>query len=305
MKRFYSSRELAEVFSVNESTIKRWADTGYIECVKTKGGHRRFPIQSVMRFVQESKMEVPELASQLFASQELRSNLVAGNTDVLVPKLKAALLAGDLTESLTLLRAGLASKPNLLGLFSDVVFPVLTDIGNAWAAGKLTIDAEHLASQTIRDALTRLQSSIHTDPSQGNVALLSCFEGQLHDIVLSCVSIYLRSKGWQVFNLGQSTPTDSLLRAVKTRKPHLVLISALTIDQERKFVLAVNHKIAPSVHRSGAKLAIGGPGLKSRFSGRLHADFVSESVYDLEDISLPVHYQYPSSKSPKPPAKKS
>ena len=290
MKRFYSSRELAEVFSVNESTIKRWSDAGYIECIRTKGGHRRFPIQSVMRFVQESKMDVPELASQLFANQELRSNLVAGNTDVLAPKLKAAALAGDLSESLAILRAGLASKPNLLALFNEVVFPVLTEIGTEWAAGKLTVDMEHLASQTVRDALTRLQSSIHNDAPHGRFALLSCFEGQLHDIVLSCTSIYLQSRGWKVYNLGQSTPTDSLLRAVKSHKPHLVLLSVLNIEQERKFVLAVNNKIVPAVHRCGAKLAIGGSRMKSRFAGRLHADFLSESILDLQEISAPDQY---------------
>ena len=290
MKRFYSSRELAEVFSVNESTIKRWSDTGYIECLRTKGGHRRFPIQSVMRFVQENKMDVPELASQLFARQDLRSNLVAGNTDVLAPKFRAAALAGGLFESLSILRAGLASKPNLLALFSEVLFPVLTQIGDEWAAGKLSIDVEHLASQTIRDSLTRLQSSIHNDTPHGRVALLSCFEGQLHDIVLSCASIYLQSRGWKVYNLGQSTPTDSLLRALKAHKPHLVLLSALSIEQERRFVLTVNQKIVPAVRRCGAKLAIGGPHFKSRYSRRLRADVLLESILDLQEIAAPDQY---------------
>lgn len=290
MKRFYSSRELAEVFSVNESTIKRWSNTGYIQCIRTKGGHRRFPIQSVMRFVQESNMDVPELASQLFANQGLHSNLVAGNTDVLVPRLKSAALHGNLNESLTIVRAGLASKPNLLALFDEVVFRVLTEIGDDWAAGKLTIDAEHLASQTIRDALTRLQSSIRHDAPNGLVALLSCLDGQLHDIVLSCASIYLQSRGWRVYNLGQSTPTESLIRALKTHKPHLVLLSALNIELERRLVVAVNSKIAPAVHRSGAKLAIGGSQMKSRFSGRLRVDFLSESILDLQEISAPGQY---------------
>ena len=290
MKRFYSSSELAEAFSVNESTVKRWADSGYIECLRTKGGHRRFPIQSVMRFVQESKMDVPELASQLFGSPELRSDLFAGVTDALAPKLKAAALDGDINQSLAILRAGLASKPNLLALFNDIVFRVLTEIGDEWAAGKMTVDIEHLASQTLRSALTQLQSSIHNEESNGRIALLSCIDGQLHDIVLSCTSIYLQSRGWKVFNLGQSTPTKSLLHAVKTHKPHLVLLSAINIGQERRFVLSVNKEIAPVVHRYGAKLAIGGSRVKSRFSGKLTADFLSESILDLHEISAPDQY---------------
>lgn len=285
MKRFYSSRDLAELLSVNESTVKRWSDIGYINCVRTKGGHRRFPIQSVIRFVQESKMEVPELAAQMFSSRDLQANLVAGNTDVLAPRLKEAALAGDLAESLSILRAGLAAKPNLLSLYSDVVFSPLVEIGEEWAAGKLSVDAEHLASQTIRDAVVRLQSSVHGKPSIGLTAVLACYEGELHDIVLHCVASYLQAQGWTVLNLGQSTPVDSLINAIKKRKPQLVVVSARVLEHERRYLRAINQKIFPAAHRLGARVAVGGPEMKSRFGDRLRTDFVSHSILDLETIA--------------------
>jgi excisionase family DNA binding protein len=291
MKRYYSSRELAEIFAVNESTIKRWSDTGYIECNRTKGGHRRFSIQSVMQFVQQNKLEVPELAARLFTGQDLRTNLVAGNTDVLVPRLKEAALAGNLGEALGILRAGLASKPNLLALYEEVVFPVLVHIGDDWASKAITIDVEHLASLTIRDAIIRLQSSIHREPENGLSALLACYEGQLHDIVLQCVASYLQSRGWKTLNLGQSTPTPSILAAIKKRKPDLIVLSALVVDREKKFLRDVNQKIVPVSHRVGATLAVGGAKMKSKYGDRLKSDFVSESIADFEEISNPKHYQ--------------
>jgi len=289
MKRIYSSRDLAELLSVNESTVKRWSDTGYISCVRTKGGHRRFPIQSVIRFVQENKMEVPELAAQMFSSWDLQANLVAGNTDVLAPPLKEAALAGDLAESLSILRAGLAAKPDLLSLYSDVVFPPLVDIGHEWAAGNLTVDAEHLASRTIRDAVVRLQSSVYRKPSNGLTAVLACYEGELHEIVLHCIASYLQAEGWAVLNLGQSTPVDSLVNAIRRRKPQLVAVSAHLPEHERRFVRAINQKVFPAAHRLGARLAVGGPEMRSRFGDRLRADFVSESILDLETIADPRH----------------
>jgi methanogenic corrinoid protein MtbC1 len=291
MKRYYSSRDLAEMLSVNESTIKRWSDTGYIQCNRTKGGHRRFSLQSVIQFVQQNKLELPELAAQMFTGQDIRTNLVAGNTDVLVPRLKEAALGGNLAESLGILHAGLASKLNLLALYEDVVFPVLREIGDDWASHSITIDVEHLASQTIRDAIVRLQSSIHREPENALAALLVCFEGQLHDIVLQCVASYLQSRGWKTMNLGQSTPTASVLSAIKKRKPDLVVLSALFVDRKKKFVRDVNTKIYPTTHRIGAKLMVGGAKMKSMFGDRLKADLVSDSIHDLIELSDPKLYR--------------
>lgn len=53
MSRVYSTRELADLCSVNEWTIKRWADSGRLTCIKTPGGHRKFKMQDVVIFLQQ------------------------------------------------------------------------------------------------------------------------------------------------------------------------------------------------------------------------------------------------------------
>lgn len=282
MKRYYSSRELAEYLAVNESTVKRWSDGGAIECIRTRGGHRRFPLQSVLRFVQENKMEVPDLAAQVFAQQELRTNLVAGNTDVLAPRLRTAALVGGLADALSILRAAMASKPDVLALYEDVVFPVLRQIGNDWASGAISVDQEHLATTTIKDTLAGLQSSLHQEPSTGESALLACSEGETHDIVLQCIASYLTVKGWKVINLGQNTPTRSLVEAIRRYKPSLVAVSALVVQHERKFLRDINQTVHKAARRSGAKLIVGGSEMRSKFGNRLKADLVSESMKDIK-----------------------
>src|SRR2546423_349712 len=42
MKQSFSTKELAEMWDVSESTVKRWADAGALRCRKTVGGHRKF-----------------------------------------------------------------------------------------------------------------------------------------------------------------------------------------------------------------------------------------------------------------------
>jgi excisionase family DNA binding protein len=54
---YYSSKDLARIFSVNESTIKRWADSGKLSCFRTVGNHRRFPLDMVMEFVSRYNLQ--------------------------------------------------------------------------------------------------------------------------------------------------------------------------------------------------------------------------------------------------------
>ena len=48
--RSLTSAEVAARLSVSPSTVKRWADEGLIESLRTAGGHRRFTAASVVRF---------------------------------------------------------------------------------------------------------------------------------------------------------------------------------------------------------------------------------------------------------------
>ena len=45
--RYLSSKDVAEILGINISTLKRWTDSGIIECSKTAGGHRKFTMQNV------------------------------------------------------------------------------------------------------------------------------------------------------------------------------------------------------------------------------------------------------------------
>lgn len=41
--------EVASLFRVTPKTVTRWAEAGKLSAVRTLGGHRRFPVQEVLR----------------------------------------------------------------------------------------------------------------------------------------------------------------------------------------------------------------------------------------------------------------
>lgn len=66
---YYSPKDLARIFSVNESTIKRWADSGKIRCFRTVGKHRKFPFEAISEFAARYHMEFilpPESMKEAF-----------------------------------------------------------------------------------------------------------------------------------------------------------------------------------------------------------------------------------------------
>ena len=291
MKTIFSTTEVAELLSVNESTVKRWSDSGHIECTKTRGGHRRFPIPSIMRFIQENKMELPEIASRLFDKREIHAQLLVGNSHPIISEIKKAGLEGDVETVLSLLRISFAANPDLLEVYSEILFPPLVEIGEDWASGAISVDMEHLASNTIREAVLRLQSDIHYKDHNGLTAICSSFEGEQHDMALYCVSSYLTAEGWHVYHLGADTPTGDLIRAINRRRPNLVVVHATIIEDEWKFLSHVSENILPAVHRIGGKLVLGGNNLEERFGKKLKADAIATSILEFRAIGNPSEFR--------------
>lgn len=284
MKNNYSTRELAEILSVNESTVKRWADSGFIECLKTKGGHRKFPIRSVLKFIHENQMNVPALSFAEFEKKDVQAHLSAGFVDVLVAPLKRAALQGDSFEVQRLMRAGFVSQPDILLLYTQLVFPALVEIGLDWENKKLGVDAEHLATEAIKSALVRFQSEIHLKSPNGLTAVVTCFDGEIHDIAITCIASFLTSEGWRVYHLGQDIPTDDLALFVMAKKPDLLAISADIIENEKLFVSDINNKIVPAASKAGALTIVGGPNIPARYAGRLKCDTLSENIADVKQV---------------------
>jgi len=50
-KRHYTSKELGYLLGVRSGTVAKWTNDKKIKCVKTPGGHRRYPKSEVERIM--------------------------------------------------------------------------------------------------------------------------------------------------------------------------------------------------------------------------------------------------------------
>jgi MerR family transcriptional regulator, light-induced transcriptional regulator len=106
----------------------------------------------------------------------------------------------------------------------DVVVPCLRRIGERWAAGTVTIGAEHFASNLLRARLGVLAQG--WGQGIGPRAVLACVPGEQHDLGLFVFGIVLHRRGWRVEYLGADTPVADIAAAVTTTAADLAVIAA-------------------------------------------------------------------------------
>lgn len=47
----YTLKEACKLLGISQQTLRRWEKTGKIKCVRTEGGHRRFPVEEIARIL--------------------------------------------------------------------------------------------------------------------------------------------------------------------------------------------------------------------------------------------------------------
>ena len=57
-KRYYKTREVAEMLMVSAITVRNWVRSGKLRAERTLGGHRRFLHKDVLRFAEENGLKL-------------------------------------------------------------------------------------------------------------------------------------------------------------------------------------------------------------------------------------------------------
>ena len=287
MKRSYSTTELAKMWGVSESSIKRWADAGTIKCQKTVGGHRKFDLDDVLEFQNRSGLVIKD---PLFNKAILKSE----------PEIEEPLATLDLTELSHLylkaavegrtVRASATVKETymrgvaLVSIAEEIIRPAMQKIGEMWSEGNASVFEEHLVTSATERALAELNSVMARKQSDERIALVGCSEGEFHHIASLMVQCLLESEGWSVVYLGQHTPLFSYADAVKNMKPGLVCISA-TMTGNIELASREYQSLRRIASKHGTKVIIGGQAIedhtaRTRFAGAFYA----ATLYDLLDI---------------------
>jgi MerR family transcriptional regulator, light-induced transcriptional regulator len=126
-------------------------------------------------------------------------------------------------ESLETLVAQQLSLRGLRGFACDVVLPLAQEVGNLWALGKISIAAEHLASEVVLQAL---KGGLRMSRGGGPLLVCGCLPGERHEWGLLATLAIIQEDGWRVHYLGPDLPVSELAEAAWKLLPAVAALSS-------------------------------------------------------------------------------
>jgi excisionase family DNA binding protein len=279
---YLSTEQVASLIKVTETTIKRWSDEGKIPCHKTLGGHRKFLMKEIIRFAEEHSYPLTGAISAPLSKRQseiLEFAVQTKNYSKIAKLFYEEALQGDRDGLYELLSYLCRHHIALATLGDEVIRPAMTRIGEEWRVGKLEVNQEHLASNSVLEALVRLNPDLHRKPINGLSAVCACAEGDHHQIGLRGLAYALEGEGWNVHYLGANTPTDTLKSFMKTMKPELICVSSTVISGKKQFVDRMS-LIGEMAHSYRATFLVGGFLLGNYAPSDFNCDYISSSIHD-------------------------
>ncbi|MCW8885508.1 MAG: B12-binding domain-containing protein, partial [Motiliproteus sp.] len=150
---------------------------------------------------------------------------VEEHSGLLGMKYSQALMDGNRRNAEEVVEQGLDDGLHMVDVAVDIVQPAMYEIGYLWQANRITVAQEHLATAISQNALARAFIRSEFEAPNGRTALLSCVEGNHHQLGLRMVSDALETKGWEVNYLGADTPTNDLIKHIDKVSPDTLALS--------------------------------------------------------------------------------
>ena len=177
-----------------------------------------------------------------------------------------ALMARDVGAARGAVDAALALGTPVEEIYLGVLQPALYEIGRAWAVGDFSVADEHSATAVTQSVLGMLGPRMRTTPKDGRLAVVTGSPEERHALGVQMVADFLEGDGWEVLNLGASTPARDLARMADAERPDVVALSTATPAGLPGAAEAVHGaaRARPAAARGARRPAVGGPGARRR-----------------------------------------
>jgi excisionase family DNA binding protein len=280
---YFNSEEAARILGVNVSTIKRWTDEGKLSCIKTAGGHRKFLMEHLSAFLGEHKDKTEKVTLFPIESEtdlRISYHILKGDFSYLDNYILKQALTANIERVQQVLNGLYLAQYQLHQIYDRLLTPVLHEIGQMWADGKISIAEEHIASQVIRDAAIRLQGIIRLPRRKIGKALLLNFSDEWHSLALKMVEHVLEVRGFRVFFSGQNTPLLKIENVFENFKPDRVYVSGTIVENLEKVQREFN-TFANLCSQYNANLYVGGTAFDQV---RIDHPAVVRRLFSFEDV---------------------
>ena len=261
--KYLNSKEVASIMGVNVSTIKRWTDSGKLDCYQTVGGHRKFILSHLKNFLKEKinqKLKVNIIQYLNKGEKELVQRIDRIDYKYLRDYLFQLSLQQSVDSIHDVINSLLIKGEPQYRIYDELILNVLSRIGDLWSNNKLSIADEHTMTETIRNVMYR----IHSEISKNNVkipkkVICMTLTNDEHEIPLVMIQSILDEINIPSTNLGPNIPAPEIESKIQVVNPtHLIISSNYVLDTD-----TFNSEISQLLqicHKNDIEILIGGSG---------------------------------------------
>lgn len=224
----FTPPQLAPLFGVNVSTIKRWTDKGYLKTEVTAGGHRRITREQLEIFIKKH----PRHAKNSYVLRRLLKKEHCPDANCW--RVYYRLLKNNEGERAAEVidKEYLAGSP-ILEILSKVITPTMRQMSIDWSDETVSVYEEHRMSFAMRTHLIKLSQYIPaSNIKQSPAAILTCAPGEYHELPLQLLELVFKNNGWTTHTLGINISVQELKKAALKIKPKVIISSKTHTSKE-------------------------------------------------------------------------
>jgi methanogenic corrinoid protein MtbC1 len=147
--------------------------------------------------------------------------------------IEAALRANDRGRAVrAAVEAVSSGRIDVSTLYRDVLFPIMSETGDAWQRGERHVWEEHLTSAAVRTIVELVYPAVLKQkaaaPPTGRSVLLACPPEETRDLGLRMVADRFDMAGWTTYLLGADTPREEIAAGARALAVDAVVLSSST-----------------------------------------------------------------------------
>lgn len=260
----YNIKAVEQATGVTASTLRVWERRYHVPTPnRNETGYRLYSEQDIatvawLKTQLDEGLSISQAVARLEALQESGEDPVVSigfshatrpetglrSLPILQDALVSALLDFQAARADEILAEAFALYPTE-SVALALIQPSLIEIGEGWHRGDVSIAQEHFASTFLRQKLSALFNyALHEQ--RAATIVCACAPGEMHEIGLLMLALFLRRRGYNVIYLGPNVPIDDLMTTLNQVHPALVCVSAASEETAKNL-----REIAQRVARLG------------------------------------------------------
>jgi len=271
----YNIKQAAARAGVSVPVLRAWERRyGIVSPERSPSGYRLFDDASVARIREMQRLIAdgwsPSAAAAAILDGTAPIVTPAGGLDPAVanreaapPASSGAGTADELVRAAAALDAAridavldeVFSRGSFERVAADLLFPALQRLGEAWAAGEVTVAGEHIASSAVLRRLGQALEAAAVPSAPGKRVVVGLPPGSRHELGALAFAVAARRAGIAVTYVGPDLPIDDWLRAAEGAAAAVI---GVVSGRDRKAAVGVARSLRAA--HPGLVVAVGGRG---------------------------------------------